>query len=38
MHVNGKMKSVATIPGIMGGGLKKNTGRGELQYDIVDIL
>jgi hypothetical protein len=38
MYVNGKMISVETIPGIVGGSMKENGGRGEFKYDIFDIL
>jgi hypothetical protein len=37
MYVNGKMRSVETIPGI-GQGIKENDGGGEFKYDIFDIL
>jgi hypothetical protein len=37
MYVNGKMRLVETVPGMGGGGIK-NSGRGELKYDIFDIL
>jgi hypothetical protein len=36
MHVNGKMISVETVPGM--GRIKKNDGGGEFKYDIYDIL
>jgi hypothetical protein len=29
MHVNGKMRSVETVPGIGGWGIKENNGGGE---------
>jgi hypothetical protein len=34
MYVNGKMRPVETIPG-MGGGIKKNDGGCEFNYDIL---
>jgi hypothetical protein len=33
-----KVVSVETIPGMGGGGMKENGGRGEFKYDIFDIL
>jgi hypothetical protein len=38
MHINGKMISFETIPGIRGGGKKENDGGSEFRYDIFDIL
>jgi hypothetical protein len=38
MYVNGKIISVETIPGMVGGGIKEISGRGKLKYDIFDIL
>jgi hypothetical protein len=38
MYVNGKVICVNTIPGMGEGGIKENGGRGELKYDIFDIL
>jgi hypothetical protein len=38
MYVNGKMISVETIPGMGAGGMKENGGKGELKYDIFDIV
>jgi hypothetical protein len=32
------MIPVETIPGMGGGGIKENVGRGEFKYDIFDIL
>jgi hypothetical protein len=34
MYVNGKMRPVETIPGVGGGGIKKNHGGGEPNYNI----
>jgi hypothetical protein len=34
MSENGKMRCVETIPGMEGGGRKKNDGGGEFNYDI----
>jgi hypothetical protein len=36
MYVNGKMRTVETVPGI--GRRKKNGGGSEIMYDIFDIL
>jgi hypothetical protein len=38
MYVNGKMRTVETIPGMREGGIKKNDGGGEFKCDILDIL
>jgi hypothetical protein len=42
MNVNGKMKPVETIPGMLIGKgerqIKENVGGGEFHYDIFDIL
>jgi hypothetical protein len=38
MYINGKMISVEAVPGMGGGGLKEDGGRGEFKYDIFDIL
>jgi hypothetical protein len=38
MYVNAKMIPVETVPGIRGGGIKEDCGRGEFKYDIFDIL
>jgi hypothetical protein len=35
MYVNGKMISVETIPGMGGGSMKENSGRGAFKYDIL---
>jgi hypothetical protein len=35
LYVNGKMRSVETIPGMKGGGIKENDGGGEFKYDIL---
>jgi hypothetical protein len=35
MYENGKMRHVETIPGMEGGRIKENDGRGELSYDIL---
>jgi hypothetical protein len=35
MYENGKMKSVETIPGMGGRGIKENDGGGEFNYDIL---
>jgi hypothetical protein len=32
------MRSVETIPGMGGGGIKENGGGGESKYDIFDTL
>jgi hypothetical protein len=37
-YVNGKMRSVETIPGMVGRRIKENDGGGEFKYDIFDIL
>jgi hypothetical protein len=34
-YINGKMRSVETILGLRGGGIKKNDGGGEFNYDIA---
>jgi hypothetical protein len=38
IHVNGKMISVETVPGMRGGGIKENGGGGEFKCDIFDIF
>jgi hypothetical protein len=38
MYVNGKMRPVETIPGMGGEEIKENGGRGEVKYDIFDML
>jgi hypothetical protein len=38
MYENGKMRPVETIPGMGGGWLKENDGRGEFNYDILQEL
>jgi hypothetical protein len=35
MYESGKMRSIETIPGMGGGGLKENDGGGEFNYDVV---
>jgi hypothetical protein len=35
MYVNGKMRTVETIPGTGGWGIKENDGGGEFSYDIL---
>jgi hypothetical protein len=35
MYVNGKMRPVETISGMGEGGIKKNDGWGEFNYDIL---
>jgi hypothetical protein len=35
MYVNGKMRSVETIPGMGGGEIKENGVRGKFNYDIL---
>jgi hypothetical protein len=35
MCVNGKMRTVETIPGIGGEGIKENDGGGEFKYYIL---
>jgi hypothetical protein len=35
MLENEKMRPVETIPGMGGGGIKENDGRGEFNYDIL---
>jgi hypothetical protein len=35
MYINGKMRSIESIPGMKGGGIKKNDGGGEFNYDIL---
>jgi hypothetical protein len=35
MYVNGKMRSVETIPGMGGGEIKKSNGGGEFNYGIL---
>jgi hypothetical protein len=38
MYVSGKMISVEIIPGMRGGVIKDNGGRGEFKYNILNIL
>jgi hypothetical protein len=38
MCANGETMPVKTLPGIGEGGIKENSGGGELNYDIFDIL
>jgi hypothetical protein len=38
MYANGKTTPVRTIPGMGEERIKENDGRGELNYDICDIL
>jgi hypothetical protein len=38
MNVNGKMRTVETVPGMGGKGIKKNGREVEFTYDIFDIL
>jgi hypothetical protein len=38
MYVNGKMRTVESIPGIGGGVIKENGGRDKFKYDIFNIL
>jgi hypothetical protein len=38
MYINGKMTSVETIPGMGGGRIKDNEGRGEFKFDIFDTF
>jgi hypothetical protein len=38
MFVNGKMIPVETIPGMVGGVIKEDSGGSEFKYDIFDIL
>jgi hypothetical protein len=35
MYINGKMRSIESIPGMEGGGIKKNDGGGDFNYDIL---
>jgi hypothetical protein len=35
MYINGKMRPVETILGIVREGIKENGGRGEFNYDLV---
>jgi hypothetical protein len=35
MFVDGKMRPVETILGMMGGGIKENDGKGEFQYNLL---
>jgi hypothetical protein len=37
MYVNLKTIPVETIPGMGGGGIKKNSGGHEFKYDVFDI-
>jgi hypothetical protein len=38
MYVNGKMRLVETVPGMVGGGIKENGGGGEFRYDLFDVF
>jgi hypothetical protein len=38
MYVNGKMRSIETIPGMEVGGIKENDGGVEFNYNIFDTL
>jgi hypothetical protein len=38
MYVNGKMRPVATIPGVEGGGIKESDGGNKFNYDTFDIF
>jgi hypothetical protein len=35
MYENGKMRPIETIPGMGGGRIKENDGKGELNYDTL---
>jgi hypothetical protein len=35
MYVNGKMRPIETIPGMVGGEIKENDGGGEFNHDIL---
>jgi hypothetical protein len=35
MYVNGKVRPVKTNPGVRGGEIKENDGKGESNYDIL---
>jgi hypothetical protein len=35
MYINGQMIPVETVPGMGGGRIKENDGRGDLNYDIL---
>jgi hypothetical protein len=35
MYVNGKMRPAENIPGIGGGDIKDNDGKGKFNYDIL---
>jgi hypothetical protein len=35
MYENGKTRPVETVPGMVGGGIKKNDRGGEFNYDIL---
>jgi hypothetical protein len=35
MYENRKMRTVETIPGMKGGGIKEHNGGGEFNYDIL---
>jgi hypothetical protein len=35
MYENEKIRPVETVPGMEGGGIKKNDGGGEFNYDIL---
>jgi hypothetical protein len=35
MYINEKLRPVETIPGMEGGRIKENDGRGEFSYDIL---
>jgi hypothetical protein len=38
MCENGKMRSLESIPGMEGGGIKENEGGSEFHYDILQEL
>jgi hypothetical protein len=38
MYINGKMRPVETIPGMVEEGIKENDEGVEFKYDIFDIL
>jgi hypothetical protein len=35
MYENGKMRTLGTIPGMRGGRIKENGGRGEFNHDTL---